>query len=342
LFIIRIFGKFLFLLNWVAAFLLIISFILPYLSPSSFPNLSVLSLAVPPLLVINSAFAIYWLVTLRKRFWLSLLVLVIAYFHFDTFLQFSFANEESSNQNNQLSVLSFNVRLFNRYEKEVDTSAVNEAFRQLINSKNPDVVLIQEYYHKQAIEFARYPYKFIHYGDNNVLGHAILSKYPLINKGAFDFKNTYNNSLYADAIVNSDTLRIYNIHLQSFGILPSIDFLQARGTDKIKKRLSEKFMQQENQVEAILEHKQVSPYPVILGGDFNNTSFSFVYQKLKEDMQDCFNEKGKGLGTTFFFYRYPMRIDFLLADEFYSVLDFEVSEKSFSDHKPILTTLGWD
>ncbi len=329
-------------LNLIAVTLLVISFVLPYLPPSTFPSLSVLSLGVSPLILVNILFAVYWLIRLKKQFLLSFVVLLISYFHFNPFFEISSEGEPSDYQNT-LSVLSYNVRLFNAYENKPNPLQVGSKLSELIKKENPDVICIQEYYAEHQADFSMYPYKFVHFKDTgNVLGHAIYSKFPIVNKGGFDFDNSYNNTIYADIKAGADTLRVYNLHLQSLGILPSVEFIQQRGTDRITKRISETFVLQEEQVEAILDHKHKSKFPVILSGDFNNTPFSYTYRKLKRNMNDAFLERGNGLGTTYLFNVYPMRIDYILSSESIEVVNFQTIKETFSDHYPVRATFGWD
>lgn len=323
-------------------FLLVISFVLPYLPPSTFPTLSVLSLAVSPLILLNIFFAIYWLIRMKKRFVPSALVVVIAYFHFNSFFQFSSEGDPDEFQHT-LSVMSFNVRLFNAYEKNPEPDAVADSFSELLTTHQPDIVCIQEYYSKQQVDFSAYPHRFVHFKDSSqALGHAIFSKYPIVNQGGFDFQKSYNNTIFADIQVGNDTVRVYNLHLQSLGILPSVDFLQQRGTERIQKRISETFVIQEQQASTILNHKEKSSYPALLVGDFNNTPFSYTYRILKEGMQDAYMKRGHALGTTYWFNIYPMRIDFIFGDAKMETLKFEVGSKSFSDHKPIFAHFGWN
>ncbi|GAB5399750.1 MAG: endonuclease/exonuclease/phosphatase family protein [Aureisphaera sp.] len=334
-------GKLIYWLNVIVALLLVVSFILPYLPPSTFPTLSILSLAVSPLLFINVLFAVYWLLRFRKQVWVSLIVLIIAYVHFNPFFEIS-SEGDNSQFNSSLSVLSYNVRLFNAYEKNNNPTDVSRKMKELLAKENPDVLCIQEYYAEHDIDFSAYPYRFIHFkDDNHKLGHAIFSKYPLMNKGGFDFEKSYNNSIYADVVVGNDTLRIYNLHLQSIGILPTVGFLQDRGTEQLKERFSERFVQQESQVNEILAHKKNAPYPVLLMGDFNNTSFSFIYRKLKKGMQDGFLERGNGLGSTYKFEGYPMRIDYIMASKEMEFIRFNTIGDTFSDHEPVSAQVGW-
>lgn len=334
-------GKLLYGLNMLAALLLFISFILPFLPPKSFPTLSVLSLAVSPLILVNLLFAVYWLIRLKKRFWFSATVIVIAYFLFNAFFEVS-SKGDASEYSHTLKVMSYNVRLFNAYEKKPNEAEVKQSIASLLKAETPDVVCIQEYYLPNSADFSEFPYQYIHFKDStHKLGHAIFSKYPIVHKGAFDFEKTYNNSLFADVAVKGDTVRVYNLHLQSLGILPTVDFIQQKGTETIKKKISETFVQQENQVASIITHKEKAPHPVIMAGDFNNTAFSYVYKRLKDGMNDAFQERGNGLGTSFYFNKYPLRIDFVLVSEELEVLDFTNRKESFSDHYPIISTLAW-
>lgn len=326
--------------NLLAAFLLLISFILPYLPPRTFPTLSLLSLVVSLLIIVNIIFAIYWAVQFRRRFFVSFTVLLISYFYFNVFYEVS-SEGDASQYNNTLSVLSYNVRLFNAYEKKPNTDA-SKIISEMLFEESPDVVCVQEYYKPNNIDFSAYPYQYIHFKSEKAkLGHAIFSKYPLANTGAFNFEDTYNNTLYADVLKGKDTIRIYSVHLQSLGIIPRVSFLQESDNEKLRKRVSRAFEMQQKQVEAILEHKSKTKYPVILSGDFNNTPFSYSYRKLKEGMQDAFRERGNGLGTTFKFEKYPMRIDYIFASESLEILSFDTMKKTFSDHYAVRATVGW-
>ena len=293
------FGKILFWCNSIVAVFLLVSFITPYLAPKQFSSLSLLSLVVSPLIVLNLLFALYWLVGLKKQFLLSTLILVAAYFFFNPFYKFS-SSTDLNTSHNTISVLSYNVRLFNAYQKTIDATEISKVLDKTLQKTNPDVIFIQEYYRKTKQKFPDYPYQYIHFKNEKIgLGYAVFSKYPLINTGSFDFKKSYNNSLYADLIKGKDTIRLYNVHLKSLGLAPSVNYLQLQDKEKLVKRTEARFGRQQEQVMVLLSHMKDSKYPIILAGDFNNTAFSYVYRKLQQNMKDAFVEKGSGLGTTF-------------------------------------------
>ena len=58
-------------------------------------------------------------------------------------------------------------------------------------------------------------------------------------------------------------------------------------------------------------------------------------------MKDSYLERGNGLGTTYLFDSYPMRIDYIFASEAFDILNFETIRQTFSDHYPIISTVGW-
>ncbi len=335
-----LFNRILYWINLVVAFLLVVCFILPFIPPKSFPTISLLSLAVFPLLILNFSFVIYWLFKLKQKIVISLIVLIIAHFHFGSFFQFS-SESKISNSENSLRVLSYNVHLFNAYEENPQPKIVAETFSEILTSQQPDIICIQEFYAENEVDFSAYPYQYIYYRNSERLGHAILSKYPFLNKGSFDFENTGNNALYVDVIKDKDTLRVYNLHLQSLGIASSISSLQEGDKEKFIKRTSNAFKKQQEQAEIIKKHQQASKYPVLLCGDFNNTPFSYVYHNLSDNLKDAFIEKGNGIGTTYLFDSFPTRIDYIMSSEELNVVSFENINTTFSDHYPVSARVEW-
>lgn len=336
----KLINGFVFFLNSIAALLMLVSFILPYLPPGKYPLISILSLGVPILIGINILFFIYWLLQLNRRLFLSLTLLIFSYFYFNVFYEYSSEGNPDDYQNT-LSLISYNVRLFNAFEKE-DHGNVPEMMAKLIQDENPDVICVQEYHRNHNVDFSGFPHKYIHFRrKDSKMGYAIFSKYPLKNTGAFDFKDSDNNAQYADVILKHDTIRLYNIHLQSMGITPEVQYIQETNKERLIRRLSYRFRLQETQVKTLLEHKNKSEYPVILAGDMNNTPFSYTYRKMNTGMRDSFRERGRGLGTTFSFDGFPMRLDYIFAPREYAVISFKTIKETFSDHHAIRTVLGW-
>jgi len=310
------FHKIVFTINAVFAFLLLIACVVPYIALKTLSFLSFLSLAVPFLVVVNGLFLLYWAVRRKKQLWYSLVTLVFSYFILGTFIKLNFSKEEILEED--LSVMTYNVRGFNKY-KALDNPSVFEDVKDLINAESPDVVCFQEVSFERRKEYTAYPHQFLKYiYDNNESGKVLLgifSKYPILNSEIIHFPNTANNAAYADILYKNDTIRVYNLHLQSYQVIPNPKALQMEDKGKLFKRLDKTFQKQQEQVEIINEHGSSVPYKKIICGDFNNTQFSNTYHQLKGEMQDSFIEKGNGFGKTYSFIGIPLRIDFILADK---------------------------
>ncbi len=322
-------------LNILALLLLLLSFLVPLIAPDKFPVLALLSLLTLPIIVLNFFFAVYWLIRWDRRFFLSAVLLIVAHLYFGPFVL--------GRKNDKLppiggiKVLSHNVHLFDRYADQASKNKIGKEYKQMIEAHQPDILCLQEYSKAHMVDFSQYPEQFIYFNPPfKLMGQAILSRYPIVNQGSLDFKDTANNAIYADLLIGQDTLRVYNVHLQSIGINPTENIADQGGAQQIKARISTTFVKQQYQVEKLMEHMAQSTYPKIITGDFNNTAFSYVYREITSVYQDAFQSQGHGLGATYYFNRLPLRIDFVFSDSALEVLDFETQEKSLSDHLPII------
>jgi len=331
-------NKLIFIINSIAAFALLLSYLLPYVSPKMFPLLSVLSLAVPILIVINILFLLYWSVLLSKKLILSLVVLLLGISHVSSLYKIKGKTSEKSADN--ISLLSYNVRSFNRFEW-IDSKSIPQDISTLVKEHNVDVFCAQEYYNNPNISFKQFAYKYENFNDRHgELALVIFSKYPIINKGSLQFKKTANNIIFADLKIQKDTVRVYNVHLQSHKISSKTDDLAKEDSQKLISRVQYSFEKQQEQTEMLIHHMQSSPYKNIVMGDFNNTAYSYVYNKIKsEGLIDTFKEAGSGFGKTFTFDWFPVRIDFILVTEAFEVLEFKKFNKKLSDHYPIFSRI---
>ena len=311
-----------------------IGYALPYFSPKYASSLAVLSLTVPVLIIINILFVIYWIIIFKKNFLLSFVCLVFGYFASTPLYIFSTKKKSAKNK---ISVMNYNVRVFNAY-KWIEDKDIPTKIADFVKTENPDILCVQEFHTSSTID---YPYSYIKTVKNSKhFGQAIYSKYKIINKGSLDFKNTSNNAIFIDFIKDLDTIRIYNIHLESLGLNVNKENLGQKSSEKLLKRLSKEFLKQQKQVTQIIKHKNNCKYPVIISGDFNNTAYSWTYHKLVHNMKDSYIESGKGFGKTFELKKIPLRIDFIFADKAFIFTDHKNYKIKYSDHKPIMATLG--
>ncbi len=334
----KLINKIVFVINSIAAFALLLSYLLPYVSPKTFPLLSVLSLTVPILIIINIIFFVYWVVVLNKRLTLSLLVLILGFSHVSSLYKIS--GKEWDEEEESVTFMSYNVRSFNRFDW-IESSTIPQDISGLVKQQKPDIFCAQEFYNNRDTDFTQYSYKYQNFNnDNGELALVIFSQFPIINKGSLHFKKTANNIIFADIVAKKDTIRVYNIHLQSHKINANTDKLADEDSQKLLKRIQISFEKQQEQAEMLIEHMKTSPYKNILMGDFNNTPYSYVYNKItSENLKDAFKDGGRGFGKTFTFDLFPMRIDFILVSEESEVLEFRNFDIKLSDHYPIFSRI---
>ena len=336
-----LFDKLVFILNSLAATALLFSYLLPHVPPKTFALLSVLSLGVPVLIILNAVFLLYWLLRLKRQFLLSLIILVLGYNYVGSLVKFSGKDKEA--ETSDLSIMSYNVRMFNAY-KWTDRKDIPENITSFVKAQNPDILCVQEHYVGAAELSKIFPYEYIKLkGKNAEFGSAIFSKYPIIKTFSADFPHDgNNNALYADVVVDKDTVRVFNVHFQSLNIKPEINDLQKEDSKKLLGRIGYGFSLQQEQAESVMKEVTASPYKTIIAGDFNNTSFSYIYNLITRDdrFNDAFLEAGSGFGKSFKLNYFPLRIDFLLIGKQMKINSFEKYDIDYSDHYPISTRIS--
>ena len=338
----NLFDKFIFILNSLAATALLFSYLLPLIPPKTFPLLSVLSLGVPVLIILNAVFLVYWIIRMKRQMLLSLIILILGYNYIVTFVKFS-ESETEENGSSDFSLMSYNVRMFNAYEW-TSRKDIPQKITGFVNEQDPDILCVQEHYIGAAELADIYPYEYVKLkGKNAEFGSAIFSKYPIINQGSLDFPHQgNNNAIFTDIVINkNDTVRVFNVHFQSLNIKPGINDLQKEDSKKLLGRIGYGFSLQQEQAEMLDKELTKSPYRTVIAGDFNNTSFSYIYKLVKQDgrFNDAFLKAGSGFGKSFKLNYFPLRIDFLLIEDNMEITEFRKFEVDYSDHYPVLTKI---
>nr|WP_299341603.1 endonuclease/exonuclease/phosphatase family protein [Allomuricauda sp.] len=272
----------------------------------------------------------------NKRLLLSLISLSIGYFTFGSF--YKFGNTDKTNNDSGIKIMTYNAWGFNKNEW-IRKPDIGDKIVEFIAKEDPDILCLQEYDRPRRNQFSQFPYLVVTPLSAKKTPQAIFSKYPIVSEGSVDFPGTINNVIYADVLIDSDTVRIYNMHLQSFNIVPSSETFSEEQSQKNYKRLVSTFKKQLEQAKILNQHKLSSSYPVVVCGDLNNTQFSSIYRILKGEMQDSFLEKGKKFGRTYSLLGFPLRIDYVLADSEFEILSHKNYYVVLSDHYPLMATL---
>lgn len=327
--------KGIFFVNTVFAFLLQLSLLVPYIPIKSFPKTAIFSLATPILIILNILFLIYWVLKLKRQWLLSFIILLLGYQQVSSFYKFGGTSNVVSDS--YLKIMTYNVRIFDLY-KWMGRDGVSDEILAMITEEEPDILCLQEFHDSKELKFKMYPHSFINYKTKGT-GQAIFSKYPIISKGSLNFPNSQNNAIYADIVKGSDTIRVYNLHMQSFHINPQDEEISQENSSKIAKRMGAVFSKQQVQTEIFVSHKIECPYKTITCGDLNNNQYSAIYKQIKGDDIDTFDEKGSGTGKTYYFKYFPFRIDFIFVDEEIPVISHKNRYEKLSDHYPIISQL---
>lgn len=344
--------------NYLVIVCLILSYTARYINPQAFWLIAFFGLGYPILLIVNLLFTVYWFAQMRIIGIWSLLVIVLGWNSFFSYFQVNFDSVHPSNKD--VKVMSYNCMLFDLYNWSKNAHSRNLIF-DLLQEESPDVLCLQEFYtseeekdfHNADTLVKFLPTKYIHAEYTTTLrekdhwGIATLSKYPIVRKGKIVFNTTSNNiCIYTDVVMNSDTVRIYNLHLASvhFGkqdykfiddIMNDKETQEIEGSKNILRRLKRGFLKRSIQAEQVALHIKSCPYKVILCGDFNDTPSSYAYRKIKGELNDAFIESGSGIGKTYAGKLPAFRIDYILYSKEFTSYNYKRVHETYTDHYPI-------
>nr|WP_283771776.1 endonuclease/exonuclease/phosphatase family protein [Cellulophaga sp. 20_2_10] len=237
--------------------------------------------------------------------------------------------------------MTYNARGFNINEWSND-STIGDKIIDFVLKEDPDIVCIQEYSRIRNAQLKdNYNYSFVapDYNVSKVV-QGIYSKYPILKTGELPFEHTNNIASFADILCNNDTVRVYNLHLESLKVVPDIEAISNEESSKLYGRITKSFKRQQEQALIVKNHIKNTPYKTIVCGDFNNNQYSNVYRVIRGDLLDTFNEKGTTYGRTYNFKYYPVRIDFILASNTIAVTSHKNYDIKLSDHFPVMASFN--
>ncbi|MCT1526573.1 endonuclease/exonuclease/phosphatase family protein [Sphingobacterium hotanense] len=354
------FSKTVMLGNLLAIVGLLLSYSASFINPKSFWGIAFLGLGYLPILLINVGFILYWILRKPRFALLSLGAILLGWNLMTQHITFS-EQVDLAPSDTSLRVMSFNAHMFSPIEGS--EKPPKDEFIEIVNETKPDVLCVQEFYStikgnkrfsetvKNKADFDTYYFAPSTQNDYMAYGQAIFSKYPIINSGLIK-KNEYgiNRIIYADIVKNQDTIRVYNVHLRSFGLQnEDKEFIQNPGgaggaeetaTRRVGRKLKWAFEQRSNQAESLSEHMAETHLPKIIMGDFNDTPMSYSVNLIGKDMKNAFQEKGNGWGITHFEMLPILQIDYIFADKQFAVNNYHIIKKKLSDHYPIWADLS--
>ncbi len=361
----KITSKIFLILNVLGASALLLSYLAPLVNPAKMALPALFGLAYPYLLLINLIFLLVWLIRLKKELLISLIVIILGWNHLNNLIPINFNNStlpENTNPENLLKALSYNVRGFDIYRWTKDPNAKQEIL-DFINTTEPGLVCIQEYYtslnrgetHADITkQLNSLPHNAVYFptdpSNKQGFGIATFSKYPIIKKSRIPFNSSFNGAMYSDILFHSDTIRVFNVHLQSIRFQKDdyafMDTARLKYSNEqmheiraIGSRLKAAFVLRAEQAQIMANYIKDSPHPVIVMGDFNDTPHSYAYRKIRKGIYDAFTLAGGGFGNTYRGELPSFRIDYILHGDELVPYEFERIKIDYSDHFPISSWL---
>lgn len=351
----KILYKILLVTNGILAVTLLLSYLAVLVSPAIFALPALFGLAYPYLLLINIVMVIIWAMLLRYEAFISLAVILIGFTHFANYIKLT---KPTGNKTNTYKVISYNVRLFNYFENNRGLTTEKKIFSFLKNQK-ADVICLQDLFFvgKPNVEESMmvgylggkyYSHlKVTQSGKNRYYGIVTFSKYPIIRRGEIVHPSSSSLTIYTDILLNKDTVRIYNNHLESFRLKRmERSFIQELTTSSDKNTISEVkdlslslrkgFKKRALQAQVVKDYINKSHVKVMVVGDFNDTPISYTYRKIRKGLGDAFKSAGYGAGFTYNGNYPPNRIDYILYDTKFVNSYFEIIKMKYSDHYPII------
>ncbi len=353
------------LINLIAAFGLCCAYLSNIVDPAKLWQFSFFGLAYPFLFLANIVFIVFWWWRKKRIALLSFFCIIIGFGNIGRYFQVRVPAKEIQTENS-IKVLSYNVRVFNHFEWEEGIS-VRDSILEYMYNEDAGIVCMQEFLTRTnrpvqseihvKEKLSNTPYAHINYTimsnqGATQFGLATFSKYPIVRRGVIIFENSPNSCIYTDIKKESDTVRIYNIHLQSiklnnydYGLMDSLFSFNSDRLDEMKAistSLKEAFIKRSKQVRSIIQHMKESPYSIILCGDFNDTPVSYSYHQLLGDRKDAYREAGSGLSRTYRGKLPSYRIDYIFYSGNVSAITYKTGKIHLSDHYPVISILELD
>jgi endonuclease/exonuclease/phosphatase family metal-dependent hydrolase len=342
---------------------LLTGYLAPYVNPQTTTIPAFFGLFAPVLIILNGLFLFWWLIRRKWFFVFPLISLLAGWNTFSEWIGVRHHHPDSGHTTEEtVSVLSYNVRMFDvQYWRPGEPPVTRDSILAFLTGTDAGIACFQEFFHGEQDYFSTIepisealdaPYVHTDFtvskGESKHFGLATFSRYPVINRRTVRFSDTPANSgIYSDIVVGDDTVRVFNIHLESIHLSRSdyqyvSDLLgqsgnQTRSNSKIIfSKIKKAIIKHSVQAEIVAGQIRLSPYPVILCGDFNDTPTSFAYRTIiKNDLQDAFSGSGFGFGSTFSGNIPFLRIDYILYSDRLRSDDYRKHKIYFSDHFPV-------
>lgn len=313
-------------------------------NPEQAPMWIFAGLLLPATVFTSLLLVIYWALRKKLLFLIPLASIILNYNPILSNFQIRIQGKYKLYSDEEiLKVLSYNIHEFQYGKMQTSTGYISG----FVEEEKADIVCFQEFdvngqLHMGELAgfFDFLPYSAVAESDENQIGMAIFSKYPVLRWQKINFENTGNGIMWADIKVSdSKTIRVVNAHLQTTSLnrWGNLSFW-----GKIQKMKSNAAFRAQ-QARKIIDITDTTLTPVIICGDFNDTPSSFTYSSIRQKkFTDGFQEAGSGIGGTFRGFAGLgkfVRIDYILHSRDFRSIRYKSPNLEWSDHKPVISEL---
>lgn len=334
---------------------LFIAYLTPYVAPSTFGSLTIVGIFAPILYIGVAICLLLWVVMGRWRIaGCVALMLIPGLFRLSDFYNVELHREvEQKPSRGSFTLLSYNVRGF---RDDNSLRVVDKYVDYLSEREELDVLCFQEYALdipsvERIDSLLKSRNRRIYRNDVVESGEVVLrtySRYPIIASGSLSGEGSGTTQWIDIIIGKSDTLRIFNNHLQSMNISSndSSDIEQGKILNdgdrmlSIVDRIAKNSSIRAEYVDTLRTIIANTPYRRVICGDFNDTPMSYVYGELIDGHVDAFEQCGGGYGYTFRPMHRTLRIDYVLYSPELEAEKYDVDvDNELSDHLPVTARL---
>ena len=338
----------------VSAVILLFTVAGRYMSPEHLWYFSLAGLVMPVVYVGVIISTLYWIIRWK---WTAAAImaafLIAGLFYVPLYYKFDFTRRyaEAKPDRTAIKVMTYNVRLFldDRFK------SVRDSIMSLVLEERPDIICFQEYPYNAPVQktlaelLKTYKPTDISVGKSGI-SLICLSRYPIIATGQIDSLSGSGLCMWADLRIDEDTVRLYNVHLQTTSLSRSdkdyinnhrfiSDSTREERFHNIAQSLLNNNLRRAQQVERIHAHIAECRSPKILCGDFNDVPMSYAHYMLSRGLDDTFSEQGHGYVNTFRGFFNMLRIDFILKSPEFETLSYDIVKSDRSDHYPVISRL---
>jgi endonuclease/exonuclease/phosphatase family metal-dependent hydrolase len=359
----NILHRFLIIVNCIFAGIFLIACLVPFLNPSKWWFMGLLGISVPYLALLLVFSIFFWWIVKPVWSFISIITLLIGWKQLSVlFATNKYETFTEKKDSTHIRIVDWNIRSLVGLSDKPDEKRIDRAtIPETIIAQKPDIICLQEFNNSDVQNnlspFQKsYPYYYFSRDykrarQNYQAGCIIFSKYPITDSGKIPYPGISSESLiYADVQTPRKVIRVFTTHLQSFKFkkedyndIETIKSTQTKvlpASKSIIEKMKLAYTKKGEQANIVRKALDNSPHPGVICGDFNDVPNSYTYFHIRKDWQDVFLATSLGIGRTYLALAPTLRIDYILPDKNFYILQSDLVDEDLSDHLMLVADIG--